>query len=182
MKRRYVVPLAVLLTFCSNWVAGQDSWKIDSSSVIFHISNAGFEVEGSITGIIGDIKFSKNRLGKSTFTATAKAETIKTGIKLRDKHLKKADYFDVENYPTIKITSKKISKSKNNFDAYCAITIKGQTKDIIMPFSFRLLDNKAEFKGSFSLNRLDFGLGEESMILSDKVDIDIWIEASKVTN
>ena len=182
MKRRYIIPFTVLLTFFSNWVFGQDSWKIDSSRVVFHISNAGFEVEGSITGIIGDMKFSKNKLGKSSFTATAKAETIKTGIKLRDKHLKKADYFDVEHYPTIKITSKKITKSKGDFDSYCTITIKGQTKDVIIPFSFRMLGNQAEFKGSFSLNRLDFGLGEKSVILSEKVEVDVWIEASLVTN
>src|SRR6187431_452964 len=108
MERRYILVFAILLTCFSNRIYGQDSWKIDSTRIVFHISNAGLDVEGSIGGIIGDLQFSKNKLGKSSFTATAKSETIQTGIKLRDKHLKKADYFDIENYPTIKITSKQI--------------------------------------------------------------------------
>lgn len=182
MKIRLVIPCAVLLTFFSNWVYGQDSWKIDSTRVIFHISNAGLDVEGSIAGIIGDIKFSKNKLSKSSFIATAKPETIQTGIKLRDKHLKKADYFDAENYPTIKITSKQITKSKDGFEAICTITLKGQTRDLVIPFTFKETNNNAEFKGSFSLNRLDFGLGEKSIILSEKVEIDIWISANLVPN
>lgn len=181
MKIRFVILYAVLLTFLSNRVYGQDSWRVDSTRVVFHISNAGLDVEGSIAGIIGDIKFSKTKLVKSFFTATAKSNTIQTGIKLRDKHLKKADYFDVENHPTIKISSKLITKTKNGFDSNCAITIKGQTKDINIPFTFKQTDNKGEFKSSFSLNRLDFGLGEKSIILSDKVEIEIWIVASRVT-
>ncbi len=182
MKIRYVVLYAVFLNFFSNWTYAQDSWRMDSTRVVFHISNAGLDVEGSIAGIIGDIKFSKNKLMKSTFTATAKSETIQTGIKLRDKHLKKSDYFDVENYPTIKITSKEITKLKDRFDSKCAITIKGRTKDINIPFTIKQNSNKAEFNGYFSLNRLDFSLGEKSIILSDKVEIEILIFASLVTN
>lgn len=182
MKLRFVIPYAVLLTFFSSLVYGQDSWKIDSARVVFHISNAGLDVEGSIEGITGDIKFSKNKSSKSYFTATAKSETIQTGIKLRDKHLKKADYFDVEKYPTIKITSKQITKSKDGFEAICTMILKGQAKDIVIPFTFRQTNNKAEFKGVFSLNRLDFGLGEKSIILSDTVEVDIRVSASLVTN
>ena len=182
MKTRYPIGCAILFTFFFNWVYGQESWKIDSTQVVFHISNAGFDVEGSIAGITGNIKFSKNKLGKSSFTATAKSETIQTGIKLRDKHLKKPDYFNVESYPAIKIKSKQINKLKDGFESISTITVKGQTKDIVITFTFKQIDNKAEFNGSFTLNRLDFGLGEKSLILSDTVKIDIWIGASLVTN
>lgn len=180
MKIRYVIFCSVILTFFSNWVYAQDSWRVDSTRVLFHISNAGLDVEGTIAGVTGNIKFSKNKLVKSSFTATAKSETIQTGIKLRDKHLKKADYFDVESHPTIRITSKQITKLTDGFNSNCTITIKGQTKDITIPFTFKQIDNKAEFKGTFSLNRLDFGIGEKSIILSDKVEIEIEIVASLV--
>ena len=182
MKIKFVIGYAVLLTLSSNWGFGQDSRKIDSTRIVFYISNAGLDVEGTMAGITGNIKFSKNKLDKSFFAAEAKTETIQTGIKLRDKHLKKADYFDIEKYPNIKIESRKIIKSKNGFDAFCTIILKGKTKDIVLPFTFKQTNNKAEFKGSFSLNRLDFGLGEKSIILSDTVKIDIWIGASLVTN
>ncbi len=182
MKLKLIISYIILFTLSSNWIFGQDSWKIDSARVVFYISNAGFDVEGNIAGIVGNIKFSKNELGKSFFDAEAKTETIHTGIKLRDKHLKKADYFDIEKYPTIKIESKKIIKSKDGFDAFCTVIIKGQTKNITIPFTFNQTNKKAEFKGSFSLNRLDFGLGEKSIVLSETVKIDIWISANQLTN
>ena len=177
-----IVFWSVLFTFLSTWAYGQASWKIDSARVVFHISNAGLNVEGILGGLVGDIKFSKNKLTKSSFTATAKSETIQTGIKLRDKHLKKADYFDVEKHPTIKITSNAITKTKVGFESRCSITIKGVTKEIVIPFTFNQTKNQAVFTGTCSLNRLDFGLGEKSIILSDTVEIDIWISATLITN
>lgn len=182
MKTKFMIGLVMLFALSTNWVFGQDSWKIDSIQIVFHISNAGFDVEGTISGISGNLKFSKNKLDKSFFATEAKAGTIQTGIKLRDKHIKKQDYFDVERYPNIKIESKKIMKSKDGFESVCAITIKEQTKEIVIPFTFIQTNKKAEFKGSCSLNRLDFGLGEKSMVLSETVKIDFWISASLVTN
>lgn len=182
MILKLAIRCAVLLILSSNGVFGQDSWKIDSARVVFHISNAGLDVEGSIAGITGTIKFSQNKLDKSFFAAEAKTETIQTGIKLRDRHLKKPDYFDTEKFPTIKIESKKIAKSKDGFDAFCTMTMKGQTKEIIIPFTFNKTNKKAEFKGAFSVNRLNFGLGEKSIILSETVDLTIWSNASLINN
>jgi polyisoprenoid-binding protein YceI len=57
--------------------------------------------------------------------------------------------------------------------------LKGQTKDILVPFSFIEKDGKATLKGTFTINRLDFGVGESSMILSNNVVITIEVIASK---
>ena len=178
MKIKYLMACALFLSFCSTDVYAQDSWKVDSARVVFHVSNAGLDVEGTVAGIEADIKFQKNKPNKSLFTATATSATIQTGIKLRDKHLKKPDYFDSEKYPAIKIVSKQIIKSKDGFESLSSITIKGVTKDITIPFTFSQTNSKAEFKGSFSLNRLDFGIGEKSIILSDTVEVEFWIVAS----
>ncbi len=76
MKLKLIIGYIVLFALSSNWVFGQDSWKIDSARVVFYISNAGLDVEGSMTGITAQIKFSKNKLGRSFFVAEAKPETI----------------------------------------------------------------------------------------------------------
>lgn len=182
MKIKYCIGYVVLFSLCINASYGQDSWKIDSAQVVFHINNAGLDVTGSIAGISGNIKFSKNKLTKSSFIASAKSETIQTGIKLRDKHLKKADYFDVEKYPIMTISSKQITKAKNGFEATCTLSLKGQNKDIVIPFTFDQTTTKAQLKGSFELNRLDYGIGEKSIILSDQVRIEIWVSATAVMN
>jgi polyisoprenoid-binding protein YceI len=181
MKIVSAIGYSLLITLYSSLTYGQDSWEIDSTRVIFHISNADFEVEGIITGVLADIKFSKDKLDKSFFKATVKPKTIQTGIKLRDIHLKKSDYFDVERYPNIKIESNRITKSKDCFQALSVISIKGHSKNVIIPFTFNQTKKRAEFRALFSLNRLDFDLGEESIVLSDKVVVDIWIAALLVS-
>lgn len=180
MNIKIVFFCTVLLCLLNLSLSAQDSWKLDSSAVIFHISNAGLDVEGSIEGVTTDIKFAQNKLSRSHIHASAKSETIQTGIKLRDKHLKKADYFDVEKHPTIKISSTGFKKTKNGFMAQSSVTIKGQTKLINIPFSFSQTGNKAVFKGSFLLNRLDFGIGETSLVLSDTVEVEFVIFASSI--
>jgi len=59
-----------------------------------------------------DIQFDPKNLDKSVLKASVGAATIKTGIKKRDKDLQMRKYFDVEKYPRIKMTAKKISTLK----------------------------------------------------------------------
>jgi polyisoprenoid-binding protein YceI len=69
------------------------------SSVRFSIRNAGLEVHGTIAGIEADISFHPDDLARSHMTATANPATLQTGISLRDKHLQRPDYFDVNKHP-----------------------------------------------------------------------------------
>jgi polyisoprenoid-binding protein YceI len=48
-----------------------------------------------------------------------------------------------------------------------------------VPFSFIDKGNAIEFKGAFKINRLDFGVGSSSMVLSDDVTIKIDCEEKK---
>ena len=69
---------------------------------------------------------------------------------------------------------KKNSKTKytGNFD----LTIKDIKKSIAVPITFSKQGDSYILKGRFSINRLDFKLGEKSLILSDNVDIEMEIK------
>ncbi|HYG18546.1 MAG TPA: YceI family protein [Ohtaekwangia sp.] len=53
------------------------------------------------------------------------------------------------------------------------LTIKGITRTVSIPFTVRRQNNSTLYKGSFEINRLDFGLGEKSAILDERVKIHI---------
>lgn len=100
--------------------------------------------------------------------------TIETGISLRNNHLKKHDYFNVKEFPKIFLASTQLKKSGNrkyvgNFD----LTIKDIKKNLSIPFTLSSSEGIYSLKGEFSINRLDFKLGEKSIILSDDVKIEI---------
>lgn len=167
-----------LLTFFAS--AQSNEWVVNTSSVKFKIKNAGFAVDGAFKGLIAKINFDYNKTIGNTIEATIEAKTVNTGNTKRDAHLQKEEYFDVAKYPTISIKSTTILKEKDGtFKGSFKVTIKNKSKDIIIPFSFNQNENKGTLKGSFTINRLDFGVGESSMILSDVASIEIELSVTK---
>lgn len=59
------------------------------------------------------------------------------------------------------------------------ITIKGVTKQVEIPFEFNQVGDEAEFKGSFTINRRDYGVGNRTLTMSEDVTVSINIKAKK---
>ena len=150
------------------------------SSVRFRIKNFGFNVAGTFTGLQGKIIFDPNNLATAKVEVSIDARTINTGIDLRDNHLRKSDYFDVENYPQIKFVSVKISPGTKSGTLFIfgRLTIKKVTKDISFPFTVTPKDNGYLFSGEFKLNRRDFKVGGGSTI-SDNLTVMLSVIAKK---
>jgi polyisoprenoid-binding protein YceI len=177
MKRFFVV-IIIMLAACSVSVKAQDI--ITRSAITFEIKNMGITTGGSISGLLAKVHFTPENLNASTLEASVEVNTINTENSSRDEHLRSEDFFDVARYP--KITLKSIAfkhKSGNNYTGSFTLTIKGKSKQIEMPFTFSDKDNVVEFKARFKINRLDFGVGSESLVLSNDVTINIDCEEKK---
>ncbi|MDZ4667710.1 MAG: YceI family protein [bacterium] len=167
--------LFVVFVFSCYFVKGQ----VLFSEVTFEIRNAGLVVNGHFEEVKGVIKFDPNALQKSSIKATVGANDINTGIAARDKHLKKDTYFNVEKFPLILLESKFFGKTSDGFKGYFLLTMKGVSKDVIIPFTYVSGENHFYLKGSFELNRLDYGIGEKNMFMSNEVKINIFIKLEK---
>lgn len=150
------------------------------SKVHFRIKNFGFNVTGSFSGLQGAIQFDPANLGNCHFLVTVDAKTVNTGIDMRDEHLRKTEYFDVENYPHIRFESVKISPSNKSGTLFIfgKLTIKSVTKDISFPFTATPTDEGYLFSGEFKLNRRDFKVGGGSTI-SDNLTVMLEVVAKK---
>lgn len=173
----------ILLFICITAAAGDPGQEIKSHKTTFKIKNAGITVDGSFSDLQADIKFDSKNLDKSVLKASVGVASINTGIKKRDKDLQMRKYFNVEKYPRIKMTSKKIKHiEKNNYKGTFDLTIKGVTKQIEIPFTYIGKENEGTFSADFTVNRRDFGVGSKSLILSDEatVSIEVVIKGGKV--
>ena len=144
---------------------GQVMKPIDNqSSVKFRIRNFGFNVTGSFTGLQGNINYFPERLNESSVDVTVQANTVNTGIDLRDNHLRKPEYFDVKKYPVLRFVSSRITNSNKpgTLFIFGKLTIKNVTKDISFPFTAEPFQAGYLFNGEFKINRRDFGVGESS--------------------
>ena len=159
-------------------------------------SSLGFSVDiaGGVTKVTGkflehDLKLTyvDNDWTRSKIDMAIVASSIDTGIKDRDEHLRTADFFDVEQFPTIEFKSKKItSESENNYIATGDFTMHGVTREISIPFTVTSSEgNTIGIKIETQINRIDYSVAPDfkhtsiDNFISDDIDIQFYFWTKK---
>lgn len=117
--------------------------------------------------------------------------SIDTGSADRDGHLKSADFFDVENYPTITFTGTNVERDGDDWKLTGDLTIKDVTKPITIeleqtgsaqdPFG----NVRVGFEGDVTVNRKDWGLTWNAaletggVLVSEKIKLEFDVSAIK---
>jgi polyisoprenoid-binding protein YceI len=169
------------------------SWTVDAGH-----SNVGFvvrhlmvaKVRGNFTEFAGTITVAENPL-ESKVEATVQIASITTNDEGRDGHLKSADFFEVEQYPTMNLVSTSIVARGADYVLHADLTIKGVTKSVAFDLEFDGVvqdpwgNTKAGFTAETEISRKDFGLEWNAaletggVVVGDKVKIVLEIEALK---
>jgi len=151
---------------------------VDSdNAVTFVIKNFGINTKGEFKGLKGDIQWNEENPAASTINVSVNANTINTAIEARDKDLRKEEYFNVDKYPLVSFVSTGITSNDGKYTATGSLTLKGTTKTISFPFTATKTATGYLFNGSFTINRLDYGVGRNSMVLGDDVDVTLKVQA-----
>jgi polyisoprenoid-binding protein YceI len=156
-----------------SWLWAQ-TWVFDSGRIRFNIRNAGMKVEGEFSGLKATLDFQESQAEKTRIEGYVEASSIRTGIGLRDRHLRGKDYFDAAAHPQISMKLQKMEKSGNQFSGLFLLSMKGKTKEVRIPVQF-IKESKtaSSLQTKFTLNRLDFGIGNSSWTLADEVAVDV---------
>jgi polyisoprenoid-binding protein YceI len=151
------------------------------STVSFAIKNFGATVNGTFKGLKGTIVFDASDLANARFDVTVNATSIDTGIGMRDNHLRKSEYFGVADFPTIRFISTAIEQASKPNEARVTgkLTIKKTTKEISFPFRYADANGILQLTGRFTINRRDFGVGGNSISLSDELTVSLDVRASR---
>ncbi len=180
MKKIFAGCLTFLI--CSNCITAQTVYTpVDAGSrVHFTIKNFGIKTGGDFAGLKGSIKFNPANIAISIFDVTIDAATIDTDNESRDGHLRKAEYFDVAGFKTIRFKSTKVALSTvpGRYYIYADITIKGVTKPVEFGFNATQKNGGYVFDGEFKINRRDFGVGSSSATLSDNLTVSLSVFAN----
>jgi polyisoprenoid-binding protein YceI len=168
------------------------TYKIDKShsEAIFQVRHLVTKVRGRFTDFEGAIEFNEASPEQSSVHFTINATSIDTAEPDRDKHLRSADFFDVEQHPQITFTSTRITKrATDTFDVTGNLTIHGVTKEVVLPVSHlgKAKDpwggERVGFEAEVSLNRKDYGLMWNAtletggFLVGDEVKISLQIQA-----
>lgn len=150
------------------------------SAIGFEIKNFGFNTRGAFSGLDGTITWNPKNPGKAAFDVSIGAATITTDNDMRDEHLRKESYFDVEKYPRIRMVSTSIGgpDKSGHYTFNGKLTIKSTTKDISFPFIATPMLDDYIFKGAFTINRKDFDVGGSSTI-GNSLNVSLTVLAKK---
>jgi polyisoprenoid-binding protein YceI len=145
------------------------TWKLDPahSSAEFKVKHMMISnVKGSFNGLSGALQLDETDRTHSTVEASIAVATINTGDAQRDGHLKSADFFDAEQFPSITFKSTNIDSTGGpDYEATGDLTIRGVTQ----PVTFKVEDLSTPAKDPWGnqriglsattkINRKDFGL------------------------
>jgi polyisoprenoid-binding protein YceI len=110
------------------------TWNVDSthSVVEFKVKHMMISnVKGQFTGVTGTLSLDEADLTQSSVEAAIEIASIHTRDEGRDAHLKSADFFDAEQFPTMQLKSTHIAlKSDGELVVAGDLTIKGVTRSV----------------------------------------------------
>ena len=169
------------------------AWQIDPShsQVAFSVKHLAIStVRGRFSLVSGAIELDDKNLANSTVEVVIQTASIDTRDEKRDGHLRSADFFDVDTYPTATFKSTSITANGDEeFKVTGNLTLHGVTKEETFdvtyngqaksPFGFTV----AAFTGYATVNRKDYGLNWNvaleagGVMVSDKVKLELEIEA-----
>jgi polyisoprenoid-binding protein YceI len=161
-----------------------NSWENDDahSQIQFTVTHLGVsDVSGTFNDFDVTVQSSKADFSDAVFELSAKTSSIDTRVEARDNHLKSADFFDAEKYPTLNFKSTGIVKAgKNKYKLSGNLTLHGVTKPVKLDLTYRgTVENPmskkqtAGFQITGTIKRSDFNVGDKfpAMVVSDVVRI-----------
>ena len=191
MFRAIAVAAGLFLAAASSVQA--QAWTIDAShsAAQFAVRHMMVTtVRGDMGKITGAVLFDAAKPAAGSIEATVDVTGINTREAGRDKHLKSADFFDVEKFPTITFKSKKIDPgAAGGFKVTGDLTMTGVTKEVVLdvePLRPVIKDQRGASRtgttATTKLNRQDYGvnwsraLDGGGVVVSDEVSVTIDIQ------
>lgn len=192
MQKTFLKALTLALVLPALALAEPVTYKVDAdhSGVSFSIRHFVTNTPGRFRDFDGVIKYDAKNPAASSVEFTVQAASIDTANNNRDEHLRSADFFDVQKFPTLTFTSTKVvPKDADTLEVTGNFTMHGVTKQITIPveilgFAKTPRGEKAGFETDFKINRKEFGITWNNMmdsgpVLGDDVKITIAIEANR---
>lgn len=176
--------------------AGNSTWQIDPahSTAQFSVRHLGISsVHGQFHKVTGTIFIDDKDIAKSAVDVRIDASTVDTQEPDRDKHLKSADFFDIEHYPAMTFKSTKVEQlAPGKLRVTGDLSIRGVSKQIVLDVegpSAAIKDpwgsERAAASATVKINRQDFGvkwnktLDSGGLMIGDDVAITLEVEMVK---
>lgn len=121
-------------------------------------------IRGGFDDFAAVVNLNEDDPTKSSVEVTIDAASITTGEKMRDDHLRAADFFDVEKFPKVTFKSTGVEKNGDRYKMVGDLTIRDVTKQVTLDAEYSGVvkgaygEDRFGFGATADLRRQDFGL------------------------
>ncbi|QGZ94557.1 YceI family protein [Terricaulis silvestris] len=164
-------------------------WTVDarSSSIGFAYEyedeNGSTPFNGRFTRWRADIRFDPSNLDASSAVVRIETASASTGVTAHDGALPSAEWFNAGAHPMAEFRTTRIrSRGGNQYEARGRLTIRGQSRDVSLPFTLSIDGDRASMRGSTTIDRNDFGVGEGGSgddLISRDIQLTIRVDATR---
>ncbi|MDP9893826.1 polyisoprenoid-binding protein YceI [Variovorax boronicumulans] len=146
------------------------------SEIIFTNKQMGVSMSGRFKRFDAAVSFEPSRPQTSKIGLVVDLTSVALGSADNEALLARTDWFDSKNHPkaSFESTSVKALDAKK-FEARGKLTLKGVSRDVVVPFDLSAQTGDAVVTGAFMLRRKDFGIGigewEDVSLVANEVNV-----------
>ncbi len=190
MRHRLALLVSAVIVAAAPY-AWCETYKIDPDhpAISFKIRHLFSKVGGTFNDFSGSFVYEPDHPEQWSAEATTQTASINTRVEARDKHLRSADFFDVEKFPTMTFKSTQVTDATpTTAKLHGMLTLHGVERPVVLDVQI-LGEGKdpwgnvrAGFTATTKINRKEFGIiwnkvGETGhLLLGDDVEVVLDIE------
>jgi len=167
------------------------AWTVDraASSIAFGYTyedeSGSSQFNGRFTRWTAHIRFDPNSLDASTIVVRIQTASASTGVAVHDNALPTTAWFNSSAFPTAEFRSTRIrARGDGRYEARGNLTIRGQTRQVDLPFTLAINGDRASVQANTSIDRRDYEIGSDDAgddLISRDIAITIRVEAQRAS-
>ncbi|MCC7461588.1 MAG: YceI family protein [Gammaproteobacteria bacterium] len=143
-----------------------------TSQLGFSYTQMGVSLDGRFARYAARLTFDPERPEAARVALEVQMASVDAGNEEGTSELAGAAWFDTARYPVARFESTALQRlPTGQFELRGQLSIKGRTRAVVVPVRFQAQGARGLLSGEFSINRMDFGVGEGE-----------WADTSVVAN
>jgi polyisoprenoid-binding protein YceI len=176
MKR---IALALLFTFAIATAAHAVEYiqvRVDKSQIAFGYQQMGVSMDGTFKKFVSQLRFDPAAPQAAKASIEIDLASVDTGSSEGNAEVATKTWFNTPAFPTARFESTGVKAlGGNQYEVAGKLTIKGTTRDVVVPATFASQGSVGVFDGSLTIKRGDFAIGEGVWKAFDIVANDVVI-------
>jgi polyisoprenoid-binding protein YceI len=174
---RHFLALAALAFAGGAGAVEYTQMQAEKSALSFVSRQMNVPTDGRFKRFSAKVAFDPAQPAKGSIDFEIDMASVDLGSSEADDEAKGKDWFNVKSFPTARFVSTAIRPAgPNKYEVAGKLTIKGRTREVVAPVSFRPDGAAGVFEGGLTIRRADYAIGEGMWSTFDTVANEVQIK------